>query len=352
MKANAFKASAHKCSGCGYTSLVKAHITDHIKAKCPDAKILTEEQVVKHYDESEEAAFKATLYQCGKCAYTTFKVGNMNTHVAKRCVGAEVLSSKRFLCFHDIPKTTSSIENSIVNSTINNTTNIGNINIIYISAGSAEDKESIARNISYAIDSGKIKPPTDPSDWPVIIAEYIKSAEPRLDNKYVNNNNVVNRADDKVLTSCVKHAKHAVLDFMNFLLEALRSPIDTDRDFMNFNPDEDDDDKEILECEDVVALRREFIPVVYREDHNVTKTLLETTEFSSNIEDSMKEFEDIFGDAVYTDFFKGCNLIITNPYKFKTEIPKETQKQVRLAIKKYLSSLPKENRTRPNKTLT
>ena len=26
MKANAFKASAHKCSGCGYTSLVKAQV--------------------------------------------------------------------------------------------------------------------------------------------------------------------------------------------------------------------------------------------------------------------------------------------------------------------------------------
>jgi hypothetical protein len=350
MKANAFIASAHKCSGCGYTSLVKTQVAAHVKAKCPDAKILTEEQFVKHYDETDEAAFKATLYQCSKCAYTTFQVGLMNTHVAKRCVGAEVLSSKRFLCFHDIPKAAASgITNNIVSSTVCG--NINNINVIYISAGSLEERESILKNITDAIDAGKIKPAADPSDWPVLIAGYVKGKEPRLDNKYVHNNNVVNRADNKVITSCVKHAKQAVLDFMNFLLEALKSPIDTDRDFMNFNPDEDDNDKEILECEDVVSLRREFIPMIYR-DHVATRALLETTEFSSNIEDSMKEFEGIFGDAVYTDFFKGCNLIITNPYKFKTEIPTETQKQVRLAIKKYLSSLPRESRTRPNKTLT
>lgn len=44
-----------------------------------------------------------------------------------------------------------------------------------------------------------------------------------------------------------------------------------------------------------------------------------------------------------TDFYEGCRCLVEDPKQFRL-LPENTQKQVRLAAKRYLCSLPVEQR--------
>lgn len=355
MKANRFKATTHACSECGYRSLLKCCITRHLKTnKCEGARCVTKEQIVSHHDEHEEEVFKATLYQCGRCAYTTYSSKRIDTHVRSQCVEAEILKEKRILCFVDIPVPVNTMVNN--NPTFNTQVNNNAINVVIISTDTDEGKKLFAYNLAYAIDSGKLKIPSDLSDLPAIISNYIRSTDPRLDDKYLVHNDVISRITNEPVDTCVKHSKKEVFKMMSALYDAVKSSIDIDRDFMNFDPENDDDDKEPLCCEDVVALRREFISVFFNEEVECVKKLLENTKFATSLREEIEEFENIFSkysgfDDVRSDFFKGCELLISDPYRFKTEIPKDVQYRIRIAARKYLSSMPQKTISRSNNTM-
>jgi hypothetical protein len=102
MKQTSFTASVHKCSKCEYWSLQKPPVTNHVKAKCIEASVITMEKVVTHRDTSYECNDVCTLHQCSGCGYTSSQASSVKKHVAAKCNGAQVLSEKRKLTLDDV----------------------------------------------------------------------------------------------------------------------------------------------------------------------------------------------------------------------------------------------------------
>lgn len=339
MKPSKFKAVVHQCSGCGYQSLTKTPVSNHLKAKCKDAKIISCEKVVSHFDEHDEEVFKATIYQCSKCEYTTTRSCNMNTHIAKTCVGAEVMSAKRIVCFQDIPRDVSKANVTATNCVLVSTGDHSVNTVIYLPPGSVEEYSALVKALSFLVDSGKLVLHGDISSLPATISQIARETDTRLDNKYVIQNNVVSRVDDTKIP-VVKHSKKELHRLMTALLDALRLPFDAD---IFTEKDLDWDIDEITE------LRKQLLPVFYEGDD--LERLLSIVDLGlEHVDRTLKSAEkDNFAKPSNT-FLLGCRLLVEDPYKFKS-MPEAIQKNVRIAAKKYLSTLPKETKVRPNNTL-
>jgi phage FluMu protein Com len=109
MKETSFIAPVFKCSRCNYISLQKINVSNHISKKCPAAKIVCENKVIKHRDMDYECDDIATIHQCSKCAYTSQNATHAKTHI-KKCPNAELLSSKRKLLIEDVPSKPKPVE--------------------------------------------------------------------------------------------------------------------------------------------------------------------------------------------------------------------------------------------------
>jgi len=334
MKPIKFKATTHSCSVCCYRSLIKSHVSNHVKSKkCEGAKIVTEEKIVSHTDDHDSEVFKATLYQCVKCSYTTYQGAKMNTHVSKSCVGADVISSKRVLCFDDVPKTdhinnvTATVDgnNSVaaINSIVNNT----NINI-YLPPGSIEEYAALVNMLCPLIDRGMLKLSGDLSAIPAEISALARSSDQKFDNKHVTHNDVVNRVNGTVIPKS-KHSKQEISRYMSALYDALKSKIDP------YIPDD------ILDRDEILDVRKSLLHIFFKEPMlGMIRDENEYTDESLNLAEEL----DISPDS---DFYLGCRYLVEDPFKFK-HMPLDVQKKVRLAAKTYLNSLPIETKTRPN----
>lgn len=341
MKPTKFKATTYRCSGCCYRSLMKTQVSTHVKSKkCEGARVVTEEKMVSHTDEHESEIFKATLYQCSNCDHTTYSTTTIKNHVSKvkACVGAEVVSSKRILCFDDVPKTdhTGKVivtatqgDQSIVNTgTIDRSYNT--TNLILIPPQSIEEYTAWVDALRPILDRCDLKLPTDMSDIPAAIYAIARSTNPRLENKHIKHNDVVSRVDGSV-TAKVKHSKHEVSRLMTAMYDALKSIPDGT---VNLDPEVDND------FDDIMNVRRRLLPLFFKGN---CLDLIDTEQFH---ESSVSYAEEC--DIVeHSDFFLGCRLLVEDPAQFKY-MPQDVQKQVRLAAKKYLSSLPVETKTRSN----
>jgi hypothetical protein len=334
MKDNKFKAITHSCSECGYRSLIKTQVVNHVRSRCENASVVTQEKIVSHHDEHEEEVFKATLYQCSRCFYTTYQKVKMNTHVAKSCVDAEVTSEKRILCFHDILKAPSIVEDHSINkqATITNSFNT----IIQLPSGSVEEYSALVKALSFLVDSGKLVLQGDISALPATISKMSRDVDQRLDNKSVIYNDVVSLADNALMPA-VKHSKKELPRLMTALYDALRAPVDVDTFF--------DNDIE-WDYEEIQELRRQLLPAFYEDDvlSHINLRLEQTY-------DDVKEVLDAADETNFLPenmFYVGCQLLVEDPKRFKATLPDDIQKQVRLAARKYLSSLPVEKLKRAN----
>jgi len=336
MKPTKFKASTHRCSVCCYRSLLKSHVLSHVNSKrCEGAKVITEEKIVSHTDEHDSEVFKATLYQCSKCLHTTCKTTSINTHVSKTCVGADIICSKRILCFDDVPKPITATGNvtaivegdnsvSAVNSTVNNI----NLNI-YLSPGTVEDYVALVNALRPLIDGGKLRLSGDLSNIPAEISAITREKDQRLDNKHITHNDVVNRVDGSTSTKG-KHSKKEISRLMSAMYDAFKS-----------KPDETICVDLDIDIDDIREVRRRLLPIFFKDD---CLERLDTDDFD---ELSVEYVEGCDALVKHSDFFLGCRLLVEDPSKFKN-MPLDVQKQVRLAAKKYLSSLPIETKTRSN----
>lgn len=355
MKATKIKASVHTCSGCGYWSLIKTHVSNHIKAKCSEAQVITTDKIVSHFEEHDTETFKATLYQCSKCFYTTFHKPHMSNHVVKQCKGAEMLCAKRILCVSEVPKKTDqqntsgpvlkgenlSLANAVGNSTaINNSYNTTTNNIIVIPPSSSEEYIALVKTLVEQIASGKLKLPNDMSDLPVLLHTLSCAANPALDNKEIVKNDVVSKTDGTVVAPRVKHGKHQVKLLVDALYEAMTA---TDvEDWRDFEKYETETYAELEE------FRERVLPILYDENHSMYKII--ESEFPNNPEQirDMKDDIPTIYDSMKAEFFRAIDLLITDPKTFSLAVDKNIRVKVRTAIKKYLSTLREKQQTRPN----
>ena len=337
MKPTKFKASTHRCSVCCYRSLLKSHVLSHVNSKrCEGAKVITEEKLVSHTDEHDSEVFKATLYQCSKCLHTTCKTTNINTHVSKTCVGADIISSKRILCFDDVPKpatTTGNVsatqgDNSIAAGTIQNSFNT--TNLILVPPQTKDEYAAWVNALRPLLDRCELKLSTDMSDIPAAIYAIARSTDPRLDNKHITHNDVVNRVDGSTSTKG-KHSKQEISRLMTALYDAFKSKPDGN---VFLDPEFDKD------FDDILDVRRRLLPIFFKDE------CLDTIDDAFD-ETVVERAEGCDAFVKHSDFFLGCRLLVEDPSKFKN-LPLYVQKQVRLAAKKYLSSLPIETKTRSN----
>ena len=337
MKPTKFKASTHRCSVCCYRSLLKSNVYHHVKSsKCEGATVITEEKIVSHTDEHDSEVFKATLYQCSKCLHTTCKTTNINTHVSKTCVGADIICSKRILCFDDVPKPATATgnvsatqgDNSIAAGTIQNSFNT--TNIILVPPQTKEEYAAWVNALRPLLDRCELKLSTDMSDIPAAIYAIARSTDPRLDNKHITHNDVVNRVDGSTSTKG-KHSKQEISRLMTALYDAFKSKPDGN---VFLDPEFDKD------FEDILDVRRRLLPIFFKDD------CLDTIDDAFD-ETVVERAEGCDAFVKHSDFFLGCRLLVEDPSKFKN-LPLDVQKQVRLAAKKYLSSLPIETKTRSN----
>ena len=337
MKPTKFKAITHRCSVCCYRSLIKTQVSNHVNSKkCEGAKVITEEKLVSHTDEHDDEVFKATLYQCSECLHTTCKTTNINTHVSKTCVGADIISSKRILCFDDVPKPATTTGNAsatsgnssfntiaAVNSTVHNT------NIILVPPQTKEEYAAWVNALRPLLDRCDLKLSTDLSDIPAAIYAIART-DPKLDNKHVTHNDVVNKVDGTVMSKG-KHSKQEISRLMTALYDALKSEIDGN---VFLDPEIDND------FDDIMNVRKSLLPIFFKGE------CLERIDTEQFHETSISYAEEC--DIIdHSDFFLGCRLLVEDPSKFKN-MPLDVQKQVRLAATKYLSSLPTEKKTRSN----
>jgi hypothetical protein len=96
-----------------------------------------------------------------------------------------------------------------------------------------------------------------------------------------------------------------------------------------------------IDIDDIREVRRRLLPIFFKDE---CLERLDTNDFD---ELSVEYVEGCDAFVKHSDFFLGCRLLVEDPSKFKN-LPLDVQKQVRLAAKKYLSSLPIETKTRSN----
>jgi len=336
MKPTKFKAITHRCSVCCYRSLMKIQVSRHVNSKrCEGAKVITEEKIVSHTDDHDSEVFKATLYQCSRCAHTTYSTTTINTHVSKTCVGADIICSKRILCFDDVPKNdhTGNVcatqgDNSIAAGTIQHSFNT--TNIILVPPQTKEEYVAWVNALRPLLDRCELKLSTDVSDIPAAIYAIARSTDPRLDNKHITHNDVVNRVDGSTSTKG-KHSKQEISRLMTALYDAFKSKPDGN---VFLDPEFDKD------FDDILDVRRRLLPIFFKDE------CLDTIDDAFD-ETVVERAEGCDAFVKHSDFFLGCRLLVEDPSKFKN-LPLDVQKQVRLAAKKYLSSLPIETKTRSN----
>jgi len=370
MKETSIIAPVFKCSKCNYWSLHKTSVDKHIAAKCPDAKLLREEKVVKHQDPNNERDDITTLYQCSKCSYTSYASSPAKTHI-KKCPGAELISEKRKLSIEDVPpKPNGNVATQNITTNNGIAVNNGDVNQtiinLHITMNTREEYEAMVAAIAKSIDSGQFSSlhltfADDPSKVPAIISKAIKEADPRLDNKTIIKNDVVCKESGAKMPK-VKHAKTQTANLMFALRDALNQPIDQEAmdrrlkdalDSNTFKTREDEEKKIIneppIDFNDVCELRSRLLPCFF--DDNTLE------QFQGKIADigynkALKEFLDEVTDNEITpsdDFYLSCAIFMTDPEKFrKLETP--GARQVRVAAKIYLDSLDKKQSSRGRPT--
>jgi hypothetical protein len=260
-------------------------------------------------------------------------------------VGAEVVSAKRILCFDDIPKqpiTTGNISatNSIVNSTIENSFNT--TNNIYLPPGSVEEHIAYVKALSFLADSGKLQVVLqgDSAAVPAMLSKMTREIDPRLDNKYINNNDVVSRVDG-TKTPLVRHAKKEVPRLMGGFHEALQLPIDA----MGLI-----DNKVYIETDDVHENRRKLLSVVYSPEtadrmNKIIDVTYDTIGAVEHVETMVEK------EQPYNAFYLGCKLLAEDPSMLRWRVPDDVKDQVKHASKLYQSCLPREKKKRPTNVL-
>jgi hypothetical protein len=213
---------------------------------------------------------------------------------------------------------------SAVNSTVNNI----NLNI-YLSPGTVEDYVALVNALRPLIDGGKLRLSGDLSNIPAEISAITREKDQRLDNKHITHNDVVNRVDGSTSTKG-KHSKKEISRLMSAMYDAFKS-----------KPDETICVDLDIDIDDIREVRRRLLPIFFKDD---CLERLDTDDFD---ELSVEYVEGCDALVKHSDFFLGCRLLVEDPSKFKN-MPLDVQKQVRLAAKKYLSSLPIETKTRSN----
>jgi hypothetical protein len=341
MKATKFKATTHSCSVCCYRSLIKTQVQHHVNTrKCQDAKVVTEDRIVSHCDDHDSEIFKATLYQYSKCFYTTYQNVKIKTHVSKSCAGADIVSSKRILCFEDVSKETNTASAVVASNgsiAANEIVNSFNTTIhIHLPPGSQDEYTALVSALVPLLNEGKLVLSGDLSTIPAQLSSLTRNADTRLDNKHITNNDVVNRVDFSA-TPAAKHSKKELHRLMSALYDAMRSKIDLD---VFSEPD--------IDIDDVIELRRQLLPVFYQGNYVDILDDDLTSRYRPDDTITTAEEEGIFPDS---EFYQGCRLLVENPKEFRT-LSDDIQKQVRVAAKKYLSSLPVERKTRPTNLIS
>jgi hypothetical protein len=255
----------------------------------------------------------------------------MNVHISKSCIGSNVLSGKRILRFDDIssPKQ-SNIGNVIATEHSIAAVNSFNTSIhLHFPPGSVEEYTALVTTLLPLVDSGKLILSGDFSDIPVRISSMTRNIDTRLNNKSVTNNDVTSSVTEYKVP-VVKHSKKENYRLMSALYQSMRSKIDLDTD-------------NDIDIDDVIELRRRLLPLFYKEPilKQIDESILDSYDFDFVINDA--ECQGVYPDA---DFYEGCRCLVEDPKKFRM-LPDNIQKQVRLAAKKYLQSLPVEKRSRP-----
>lgn len=226
MQTTKFKTKVHKCSVCDYKSLIKTQVQNHLK-RCKDAKVVTEDTIVSHYDEHDTEKLSSMLYQCSKCSYTSSQPVCLQRHLTK-CEG-DMLSSKRILSFSHVPKEVTRFvgNGSTVNITqgeksiaIGHDVNVFNF---YFAPGTPDETIAAVAALIKALtpnsDASKLLTNSDVSDFPAAIYKIIRETDPRLDNKLINKNDVVSKKDGTRVPR-VKHSKYELSRLMKTLYDS------------------------------------------------------------------------------------------------------------------------------------
>jgi hypothetical protein len=241
------------------------------------------------------------------------------------------------VCFQDIPKDVSKANVIATNCVLVSTGDHSVNTVIYLPPGSAEEYSALVKALSFLIDSGKLVLHGDISALPATISQITREADPCLDNKYVLKNDVVSRVDN-AKEPVVRHSKKELHRLMTALLDAIRLPFDVES-FLDKDLDWDIDE--------IMEIRKQLIPVFY--EGNNLKNLLSIIDLD-DVDDMLRMIDRDGVIQPNNSFLLGCKLLVEDPYHFKF-MPPDIQKNVRIAAKKYLSTLPKESKARTNKTL-
>jgi hypothetical protein len=351
-----FTASTYRCSGCGYASLAKNHVLNHVRAKCPSASVTTESQLVSHFDEHDDARFRATLYQCSKCFYTTDDKQKSERHVrTKKCFGADVLCSKRILNFESVAKVHvvhGDEHNETNNIETNNGVNYGtqnNIHLHFYPMGTSEESIAMLKALSAGIEPmtemTKTLTNCSTSDLPTVLSTIMRTVDPGLDNKYILNNDVVSRADESVKMPKVRHSKKEIFRLMNVLFEFMKTPGRMKEWY------------EYAECEagygedDVVEVRSKLLERFYKDESldAIRTELVDSSvlsELGNIVVDAVKNYRMLPDSIEYTLMKK----FVEDSDDFN-KIVDDDSRDVRESAKKYLASLPIERKRkgRPKK---
>lgn len=370
MKDTKFKATTHSCSKCNYRSLNKANVQTHLKTKCDGATLVTEEKIVSHFSEHDVEKFKATLYQCSKCDYTTPQPTNMKSHISKVCPGAKILNDKRVLCFEDVPKEPVFGNISADNQSalyLNSNSNVSNsyntiLNLMLPPQGSDELLATVS-GLARLIDTGKLRVVIqgEIEELPAKLSIMLKKLDSRLDNKTIKGNDVVSKIDDSVVDPVVRHSKKEMARLVDALFSALQTPLDIEVFNMGIICDEDtvyhedhfdreSEDRPAfwnLELDDVMKFRNELMPLFFDQDESDKLFDLMKDMDVDRIAETVKDISDK-KIVEYSDFFKGVKSLIEDPTNFRYVVDIEMQKQIRIAAKKYALTLKREKAKKNN----
>jgi hypothetical protein len=338
-----FTATTYVCSGCGYRSLIKINTQNHVKAKCVGSAVTTENKLVSHFDEHESERFEATLYQCARCCYTTDNKGHSVRHSSsKKCLGVDMLCSKRVLKFEDAPKVTTIGGLNIVN---NHGSAIGtlNLHLHFHHPGSPEEMVAIVKALTEALNplgnATKRLLGSSPAELPFTISEITREIDPSLDNKYILNNDVVSRADPNAKTPKVKHSKKEALRLVNALYEYMKTP-GVLKDWT-----EDDDPMTCYDIDDMFELRSKLLPLFYDETrvplvHESLNRYLSVEQLGDAIVDA--EEDRVFHECA-SEYYTLLKQFVEDPETFKRD-ESDLARDIRMSAKKYLESLPIEKK--------
>jgi hypothetical protein len=224
MKATGIVAPAYKCSGCGYMSLVKTHVDNHIHTKCTGASVIKEEKLVKHHDLEYTCDDMATLHQCSGCGYTSVQATSVKTHVRNKCKTATVLSGKRKLVFGDVPPpqigNVAASRDAFVSNSGNVNIDNSSVNLMLVIVANSKEEYDERLKIFYKVSKENGLTFEKGEFVPSAILDCMEKENPALDNKQFTNNSIVCLKTGKK-TPVVQYAKQELESMLSLMVDTL-----------------------------------------------------------------------------------------------------------------------------------